>query len=1151
MTLPSVKGRECMALIDSGSGADLVLAEFVGGKIDSLPQDTCLCDVVVAFGASRQVTKRVLLEFSINGIHFSRWFMVVPGFSKDMVLGLGFVGEHENLISFKKRSFAGVSKENPLGLVDSEEFVEAVENAAEVGVFTLKTEEVGEELPRDPNGLFPDLIKDYKDIFLQELKETPVSRGKWDHRINVIPYVTAPSGKQYPLGKPEFAELKSQVKKMLDAGLIRQLGVGESDFNSPVLFVRKKDGSYRMCVDYRLLNLTVVQKQFQMPVVEQLIKEVSGYRYYSTLDMTQSFHQIRLDDETSHVTAFTAFGKKFAYNVLPFGFTNAPAILQETVSQLIQEIPGCVNYIDDIIVYSNSIEDHRKSLQMLFEAFRRNKFFFKGSKCELGVSRVTFLGHEVGMKGTRIPEAQLKAIAALKTPDNPKDMRSALGFFNYFRHYIENFSQVAAPLYEFATKRKVQFTKVHEEAFEKLRRKLLKSELLIKVNYDLKPVSFQLEVDASHHAIGAVLTQVHNQEVVGVIEMVSRSLTVAERNYPIRQKELLLIVFAVKKFRHYILGYETVVYTDHQSLETLFASNTRPESERIIRWLESLQECNLKVRYRSGEENVLADVLSRLVDAGKVEVDDLDATVNEVIESGETVTQVLRQRNVVDQIKASYDTDAYLSQILKLLQDTDRARNPIPPELKSAIKKYSLRDGVLYYNTQGGSKPVVGKSVAMLVLDKVHSFGHFGITKCYFAIQPYLFVPKLLEVVTDYVNSCDHCQRAKAIHGSVGGLMLPSDVPKDVFSTIHLDFVTGIPTTPEGYDCILVVVCALTKYCVCIPTRKKSKVIQTAKLLIDEVFSVFGVPDVIKSDKDIQFMNSIMKYVFEYYQIDFRTTSTNNPSTNGQVEALNKVVIQTIKSFCHREHALWSHYLKVVQFAINTNYAPAIRMTPYQAVFGRLPRDRTGILDINMQHSSMSAELLVRRAEAVHAQIKDTMSLSQDVMARKANRGKNPVRFEVGDMILLHREAYWRPGKYRKLTDVYHGPFRLVKKINDNAFEVDLPSMNKKDRVINVKYFRKYIEQRGVFKEPPVNLVEAEARVKELSAILGYDAENFEFDVTWVGCRPGHGSTVPIAWFYQKVPKGLRDTLIANAIDFLGDRFKDADADVEDPEEEV
>ena len=190
-------------------------------------------------------------------------------------------------------------------------------------------------------------------------------------------------------------------------------------------------------------------------------------------------------------------------------------------------------------------------------------------------------------------------------------------------------------------------------------------------------MSFQLEVDASHHAIGAVLKQVHNQEVVGVIEMVSRSLTVAERNYLIRQKELLLIVFAVKKFRHFILGYETVVYTDHQSLETLLASNTRPESERIIRWLESLQECNLKVRYRSGEENVLADVLSRLVDAGKVEVDDLDATVNEVMESGETVTQVLRQRNVVDQIKASYDTDAYLSQILKLLQDTDRARNPI------------------------------------------------------------------------------------------------------------------------------------------------------------------------------------------------------------------------------------------------------------------------------------------------------------------------------------------------------------------------------------------------------------------------------------------------------------------------------------------
>lgn len=422
----------------------------------------------------------------------------------------------------------------------------------------------------------------------------------------MIPYVTAPSGKQYPLAKPEFEELKSQVRKMLDAGLIRQLSVGESAFNSPVLFVRKKDGSYRMCVDYRLLNLTVVQKQFGMPVVEQLIKEVSGYRYYSTLDMTQSFHQIRLDDETSHVTAFTAFGKKFAYNVLPFGFTNAPAILQETVSQLIQEIPGCVNYIDDIIVYSNTIEEHRKSLLLLFEAFRRNKFFFKGSKCELGVSKVTFLGHEVGQKGTRIPEVQLEVIKAIKTPDNRKDMRSALGFFNYFRHYIQNFSKIAAPLYEYATKRKVEFTQVHDKAFNQLKDDLVRLDLLVKVNYGLYPVRFHMDVDASHHALGAVLKQIHGRKVIGVIEMASGTLTVAERNYPIRQKELLLIVFAVKKFRHYILGYETVVYTDHQSLESLFASNTRPESERIIRWLVSLQEVQLKVRYRDGDANVHA-----------------------------------------------------------------------------------------------------------------------------------------------------------------------------------------------------------------------------------------------------------------------------------------------------------------------------------------------------------------------------------------------------------------------------------------------------------------------------------------------------------------------------------------------------------------
>lgn len=200
----------------------------------------------------------------------------------------------------------------------------------------------------------------------------------------------------------------------------------------------------------------------------------------------------------------------------------------------------------------------------------------------------------------------MEVIKAIKTPDNPKDMRSALGFFNYFRHYIQNFSKIAASLCENVTKLKVKFTQKHDEAFNKLKDDLVRLDLLVMVNYDLKPVRFHMDVDASQHALGAVLKQIHGRKVIGVIEMASGTLTVAERNYPIRQKELLLIVFAVKKFRHYILGYETVVYTDHQSLESLFASNTRPESERTIRWLESLQEVQLKVRYRDGNANVLA-----------------------------------------------------------------------------------------------------------------------------------------------------------------------------------------------------------------------------------------------------------------------------------------------------------------------------------------------------------------------------------------------------------------------------------------------------------------------------------------------------------------------------------------------------------------
>ncbi|RLP67524.1 hypothetical protein L150_06334, partial [Candida albicans Ca529L] len=939
-----------------------------------------------------------------------------------------------------------------------------------------------------------------------------------------------------------FSGLKDHVKAAI-IGLISRLTPGATDFNSPLLFVRKSDGSFRLCVDYRLLNLSVITKQFSMPVASELLKQVAGYRYYSQLDLTQAFHQLKLTVNGRKYTAFTALGRRYAYNVLPFGYVNAPAHLQEVVQDMLAPLENVVNYIDDIIVYSNDLASHKNTLKQLFDVLTKNHFYVKGSKCVFGVESVKFLGQVVSGKGCAIPEASLAAVTKLVMPTTGKEVRSVLGFFNFFRSFIDKYAEIAGPLYELVNQTRISVKDVHVRCFNKLKEALLKAPVLRAVDYSV-PLEFVIEVDASYHSVSGVLRQRIDGVTHTPIEMISRKLSVAERNYPIRQKELLAVVYAVTKFRPYILGYKTLVLSDHESLSSLMLSGTRPESDRIIRWIETLSQYNLVIQYQKGEENLLADVLSRHV--GPVELHS-----NEVGESSPgnpkdatpTVATLLKNPDLIEKLKHSYDGDDYLQEIIQYLKTGETPS----PGIRSAIKKYKLVDGLLLYKSFGTFKPVCGKTVALDIIRQIHAFGHFGINKTYYAIHPYVSVYQLLKLVTEVINSCDHCQRAKIVGRSMDGLVMPSEVPRDVFDVIHLDFVTGIPVTPEGYDCILVAVCALTKFVILIPTKKSTTSLETAKLLIDNVFCFSGVPRILKSDKDIKFITAVMYYIFEYFNIDFRTTSTNNPSTNGQVEIINKSVAVTLKAFCRLEMHHWSTYLKVVQFAINSSYSTAIQMTPYQAVFGRLPRDVAGLSDLVMKNTSTAARDLIDRTQMVRTQVKDIMSRSQDHQEFRANRGRKDRVYEVGEWVLLHRDAYYSSTKYRKLTDVFFGPFRIVKKINDNAFELDLPKISKKDRVINKKYFRKYIMDNKVFRDPPRNIKEAEARAGEISAILGADPSKKSLDVTWLGCRPNHASTVTAEWFNTFVPSHLKKSLYENYKAFKGDRLNQEVTDGEPP----
>lgn len=1146
-------GHDIMIHVDSGAETNFIDRRLVPEALIRK------CTPYSVKGAHSEVNDECArIKFTINTVTVEHTFAVIKNYQYDMVLGFPFCSDYEHLISIKDRTLAGIGKDGT-ALVQKAEFERLMaQNKNTVGMCYIRFEEIegvdaltlklaSLEIGSTDKEIVG-LVKEFEDIFTDDLTSTVATRPGKDYNIEVKPYEYPPLAPQYPLGKPEYEELSRQVSAMLQAGIVEPSK--EMRFNAPILFVKKKDGSYRMCTDYRLLNKVTVDSYFEMPLVSDLTRRCSGYKYYSSLDMTASFHQIKLDPKCRGYTAFTAFSRKYQYALLPFGLKQAPAVLQHRIAELLQGLDGVVNYIDDILVYSNTKEEHMRILHDAFERFRQENYKLKPSKCTFLTNEVKFLGYTVSERGTTIPESQVDVIKGLKLPEKPKEMHSILGFFNYFRQFVRNYSKLVVPLYDWLSKKRKR-DEVVIHAFDEVKKALCNAQLLknVKDEFDAQgkvvQKQFIIESDASHHSLGAILFQLldNAQTKYGPIEMYSRKFKPNELNYPVRQKELLGIVVGLKKFRHHLMGHKVIADSDHESLSKLLSTNRRPESERITRWLETIADFDVIIRYKRGDENVLADVLSRYT------------TINQV----DLAEMSLSFPSNLERLKKSYAGSEYDKIYKCLIGPSDE----IPPDMKKPLESFRVNDKkLLEFKPQYSSnyKIVLTEAIAREMVVKAHEFGHFGQDKTYHRIQPTYYVKNLMDKIRNVIDICDVCQRKKATYEDTNGYLLPSLVPKDRFSTIHLDFVTGLPES-HGFDTVLVCVCALTKYAVFIPTRKNVKVDFTAKLLIEEVFSVFGLPDIVKSDKDIQFMNGVFKYIIEYFGLDWRTTSTNHPQTNGQVEAINKTLVSTLKTYCQSDHYRWYEHLKVAQFAINTSYSKAIGMSPYEAMFAKKPRVPLALVDENgkhvgAEHTSVKGEELTLRMEMVQQQIRETMEWNQLQMGIRANVGKKPPVFEVGEEVLVLLEAYYTRRRFWKLLDTYYGPFKLVAfpADNPNAAEIDLPSVNKKDRVINIRHLRKYKVREGrgaIYKAVPKYHLERQFfnRANEVKSVLGYDAELQEYLCTFMGSQAGHCVGVPKVWFNAYVEESLQKSLLDNMVNLYGDRVK-ADGLIAEPEED-
>ena len=405
----------------------------------------------------------------------------------------------------------------------------------------------------------------------------------------------------YRMAPPELEELRRQLKELLDAGFIQP---SKAPYGAPVLFQKKHDGSLRMCIDYRALNKVTVKNKYPIPLIADLFDQLGRARYFTKLDLRSGYYQVRIaEGDEPKTTCVTRYGS-YEFLVMPFGLTNAPATFCTLMNKIFHPYLDkfVVVYLDDIVIYSNTLKEHVEHLRKVFKILRQNELYVKKEKCSFAKEEVSFLGHRIRDGKLMMDNSKVKAIQEWDPPTKVPQLRSFLGLVNYYRRFIKGYSARAAPLTDLLKKNKAwEWDGRCQQAFEDLKKAVTEEPVLVLPDHTKV---FEVHTDASDFAIGGVLMQERHP-----IAFESRKLNDAERRYTVQEKEMTAIVHCLRTWRHYLLGSHFIVKTDN--VATSYFQTQKKLSPKQVRWQDFLAEFDYTLEYKPGSANHVVDALSR------------------------------------------------------------------------------------------------------------------------------------------------------------------------------------------------------------------------------------------------------------------------------------------------------------------------------------------------------------------------------------------------------------------------------------------------------------------------------------------------------------------------------------------------------------
>ncbi|CAM2727912.1 unnamed protein product [Rotaria socialis] len=1057
-------------MLDTGANRTFISQKALNSIRSSKIINQIQREVFLADGyTSIMVYGEVDLSFIMNNIRTSIRALIVKNLCVNCILGMDYIIKYKLIINTVNRTITIGVKNYRLAIpmANREKIIFnsiSTSPLMSIGIPVTKTklsdihiDQLVEHINdyEQQNQIKKALIL-YNKLF--DTRKPVIASNVKPHEIKTIDH-PPPTSKAY-YSTPHKQEAMHQIiQELLQSGLIRK---SYSNYAAPAMLVPKKDNAWRMVVDYKKLNSITIKDNHPLPNMEQTIQILGGgYQFFSKLDMKSGFWQVPIKEEDKHKTAFITPDGLYEWNVLAQGLKNSPPSFQRLMLDLLSPCRQfALVYIDDIVIFSCTFEEHVKHLIQVLSILSSHNLQLNSSKCFILHRQIDYLSHTISQFGVKPNKEKIQAIMNLREPTTLAAANKFLGGMSWYRKFLPQFASVAAPIISVTNltkpnRKKFVWGPPQRGAFLQLKQLLISQPLFLQFPNDDYPII--LTTDASKVGLGGTLQQVINGETKNLYYH-SQITSAIERRYDPIELEALAIWACFRRMRSYLLGRSIIIYTDHCPLCNMM--NKSVKNRRVDRISMLLQEYNIeKIIHIKGQQNCLADYLSRNpIQSEPEEIFEEDYGISTLFNEeppvlasvsvdthpviGAVVTRSMKKQyfqrtTELDKSSSSIVKEIDSSSLEQLKESSNQSQVNLDTcnqfdikQIKSEQDKdfiiqkkvkevqqnptrgaFVLHDGLLYKLMPMNLRSItklkllyIPSSMVNSLLKAYHSdplSGHFGIRRTYYKLKNKYWWPTMKQSIAQFIKSCLPCQQYNVSRLKKPGLLCPIETPAGPFQLIGIDYCGPFKRTPRENQYVLCITDYFTRWVIAVALPDCTAQ-TTAQTIFTEYICRYGVPMSILTDQGTHFKNQLMESMARLIGYNHILSTVYHPQTNGMVERFNATFVPQLAKLQDRENNNWDEYLQSIVFAYNTGVHAATQYSPFQLQFGRdphMPTDTTS--NYVFYRPSDYYNQLKKSLQLIQQYARDQSNYSHKNNKKYYDKNRSNPHYEINEKILI------------------------------------------------------------------------------------------------------------------------------------------------------